>query len=169
MLKNARDQPIEKVVLVSLRRPDRKQGEIDHRRPPFLAIGQPKQKSQATDRVGGVGSIGIAAGQREAADDRHATSYEDGGLREARSLAVALEKTADAHALGMIAAETGMNSVDPLKSVGEPRRRQCVWREQTTQIEKCSRNAQKNNANAAQPYQCAAAGEGRGLRFRRRG
>jgi hypothetical protein len=34
-------------------------------------------------------------------------------FREARSLAIAAEETADAHALGMIATETGMDSVDP--------------------------------------------------------
>ncbi len=133
-----RNQSIEK----ALRGVDRKYREIDHRRPPFFAIGQPKQKSQATDSVGSVGHIGIAAGQREAADDTHAASSEDSGLREARSLTVALEKTADAHALGMIAAETRIDSVDLLKCVGEPRRRQRIWSER-------SRNAQENNADAA--------------------
>ena len=69
----------------------------------------------------------------------------------------------------MIAAETRIDSVDLLKCVGEPRRRQRIWSERTAQIEKCSRNAQKNNANAAQPHQSAAAGQGRWLLFRRRG
>ena len=93
----------------------------------------------------------------------HTASSEDCVLREARSLTIALEETAEAHALGMIAMETGMDSVDPLKCVGGPRRRQCVWSEPTAQIEKNSHNAQKNNANAAQPYQSAAAGQRRGL------
>jgi len=47
----------------------------------------------------------------------HTASSEDCGLREARSLTIALEETAEAHTLGKIAMETGMDSVDPLKCV----------------------------------------------------
>ena len=141
-----------------LRCVDRKYGKIDHRRPPFFAIGQRKLKSQAADGVRCVGLKRIAAGQREAADDGDAAHLENSGLREARSLAVALEKSADAQSLGMIEAEPGMDSVDSLKFVGEPRRRQFVWREPAAQIQECSSNAQKKNANAAQPYHVAACG-----------
>ena len=70
---------------------------------------------------GSVGNIGIAAAERKAADDRRASGLEHNGLRKARSLAVAIEKTCDAHAFGMIATETGMESVDFLKTVDEPR------------------------------------------------
>jgi hypothetical protein len=93
------------VVVRGLRGVDRKYRTIDYRRPPLLAIGQPKQKSQATDRVGSIANIGIAAAEREAADDRRAAGLEQSGLREARSLATAIERAADAHAFGMIAAE----------------------------------------------------------------
>jgi hypothetical protein len=44
---------------------------------------------------------------------------EHDGLREASALAVTLEKTADANPLGMIAAKTGIDSIDALKAVGE--------------------------------------------------
>jgi hypothetical protein len=157
------------IVVKSLRSVERKYRQINHCRSPFLAIGQTKQKSQATDLVGRVGNIRIAAPERKAADDRHAAGLEDNGFREARSLAVAIEKTADANAFGMIAAKTGVDSVDSLKTGDEPRRRKFMRTEPTAQIEKCSRNAEKNNANAAQPYQSAAAGQGRWLLFRRRG
>jgi len=57
----------------------------------------------------------IAAAKREAADDRHAADPEHGGLREGCSLAIAIEKTAHAHAFGMIAAEPGVYSEDLFK------------------------------------------------------
>ena len=109
------------IVVKSPRGVEQEYRTIDHRRPPFFDIAQPKLKSQATDRVGSVGNIGIAAAERKAADDRHASGLEHNSLRKARSLAVAIEKTCDAHAFGMIATETGMESVDFLKTVDEPR------------------------------------------------
>jgi hypothetical protein len=111
----------DQIVVKSLRGIERKYRTIDHRRSPFFAIAQPKLKSHATDRVGSVANIGIAAAERKAADDRHAPGLEHNGLRKARSLAVAIEKTCDAHAFGMIATETGMETVDFLKTVDEPR------------------------------------------------
>ncbi len=52
----------------------------------------------------------------------------------------------------MIAAETGKDSVGPLKCVDEPRRRQRVWAEPAAQIEKSCHNAQNDNSNAPQSY-----------------
>ena len=124
------------VVVKGLRGVERKYRTIDHRRPPLFAIAQPKQKSQATDRVGGVANIGIAAAEREAADDRHAAGLEHSGFREARSLAIAIEKTADAHAFGMIAAEPGLDSEDLFKTVDEPDRCQFMRTEPASQREK---------------------------------
>ncbi len=70
-------------------------------------------------RFGCIGNIRVAATKREAPDDRHAAGLEHDGLREASALAVTLEKTADANALGMIAAKTGIDSIDALKAIDE--------------------------------------------------
>ena len=70
--------------------------------------------------------------------------------------AVALEITADADALGMIEAKTGIDSIGAFKSVDEPRRRQRVWAEPAAQIEKPCHHAQNHNSNARQSEQCAA-------------
>ena len=83
--------------------------------------------------------------------------------------AVALEITADADAFGMIAAETGMDSVVPFKLVDEPRGRQRLWAEPAAQIEKSCHNAQNHNSNAHQSWQRAASAQGRWLFFRGRG
>src|ERR1700680_3545716 len=107
------------VVEESLRSLERKHGEIDHRGPPLLAIRLPKQKPQAANQIGGIGNIRVAATKREAPDDRHAAGLEHDGLREASALAVTLEKTADANALGMIAAKTGIDPIDALKAIDE--------------------------------------------------
>jgi hypothetical protein len=97
-------------LVKGLRGVERKYRTIDHRRPPLFAIAQPKQKPQATDRIGSIASIRIATADREVADDRHTACPEQKGLREARSTAIAIEETSDAHAFRMIATETG---VDP--------------------------------------------------------
>src|SRR5271154_6439374 len=130
------------IVVEVLRRLERKYRQIDHRRPPLFAIREPEQKPQAADHGRRVGNTWIAAAKREPPAHGHAPRSEDDGLREPRSLTVALEITADADAFGMIAAETGIDSVGPLKRVDEPRGRQRVWTEPAAQIEKSSRNAQ---------------------------
>ena len=69
---------------------------------------------------------GLAANQGEAADDGYAAGSEDDGLRETRTPAITLEGTGDAHALGMIAAEAGIDAVDLLEAVGETPGRQTI-------------------------------------------
>jgi hypothetical protein len=110
------------VVVKSLRGIERKYRKIDYSRPPSFTVGQRKLKSQAADRVGRIGDVGIAAAERKAPDHRHAPAPEHNGLRKPRSPPVAIEKSPDAHAFGVIATETGVDSVDPLKTVDEPPR-----------------------------------------------
>ena len=115
--------------------------------------------------IGRVGGVGVAAAQGEATDNRNAPRPEYDRFREAHALAVALKKTADGDALGMIAAKPGVNSLDPLKTVDETRRRQSPGTEPTAQIEKECGNGQNDGANARQSCGAAAFRPGRGSFF----
>src|SRR5260370_14123424 len=100
-----------------------------------------------------MGNIGIAAAEREAADDRHAAGPEQSGLREARSLTIAIEKTSDAHAFGMIATETGVDSKDLFKTVDEADRCQFMRIEPASQIEKPTDDQYDHSAHPRQSRQ----------------
>ena len=65
--------------------------------------------------------MGIAATQGKAADHRHPAALEDNSLRQARPLAVAIEKSSYAYPFCVIAAETGVPAAHPLQTVDEPR------------------------------------------------
>ena len=65
----------------------------------------------------------MAAAQREAPQNRHTPWLEDSRFREPNAVSVALEETGDANPLGVIATETGVDAVDFLETVGEPRGR----------------------------------------------
>src|SRR5580704_2447975 len=138
------------LVVEILRSLERKYRQVDHRRPPLFAIGEPEQKPQAADHIRPVGSIWIAAAKREPPGHGYASRLKEDGLGEPRSSAVALEITADADAFGMIAPKTGMDSAGSLKCIDESRGRQRIRAEPAAQIEKCSCNAQDNNCNAHQ-------------------
>ena len=60
--------------------------------------------------------MGLAAPQREAAENRHTAWLEDSRFREPNAVSVALEETGDANALGVIATETGVDAVDFLET-----------------------------------------------------
>src|SRR5229473_3262159 len=91
---------------------------VDHGHPPLLAIGWAEAEGHTAHRRGAVGHVGLAAGERESADHRDASGSEDHGLGEAHSLAIAVEVTSNANALGVVAAETGPNTIDLLEGVG---------------------------------------------------
>ena len=70
----------------------------------------------------------------------HAAALEDDSLREARPLPVAIEKSSNAYAFRVIATETRVDAVHPLKLIDKPRRRQFLRAEPPAQIEKRSHN-----------------------------
>src|SRR5580658_4377660 len=59
---------------------NRKYRRVDHSRAPFFTVGQLKQNSETTDYFGGISDVGVAASQREAADDWRTSSFEDYGF-----------------------------------------------------------------------------------------
>src|SRR5581483_9924794 len=85
--------------------------ETGHRSPPLLAVGQLKQKSQAPNLIRCIRTVWVTATKRETAGHLSSAGSEDSRFRQTRALAVALEKTTDSHALGVIATETGMHSI----------------------------------------------------------
>src|ERR1700732_1768681 len=128
------------VVVKGLRILERKHRQIDHCGPPLFAVGQRKLKPQAADSAQIVGGVGVAAAQGKAADHWHAAALEDDSLREARPLPVAVEKSSNTYAFRVIATETRVNAVTPLKLIKEPRRRQFLRAEPPPQTEKRSHN-----------------------------
>jgi len=91
---------------------------------------------EAAHRIGAVGDVRLAAGQREAPDHGHAAGLEDNRLRETHSIPVAGEKSGNAYAFGMVATKAGMDAVDALERVGESGRRQIVRSEPAAEIVK---------------------------------
>src|SRR5205807_5863318 len=93
-----------------------KHRQVDHRGSPYLAAGRAELKPEAAHGVGLVGRIGLAAAQREAADHGHAPRLKDGRLRETDAVAIALEEAGNAHPLGVIAPEAGVEPIDLLET-----------------------------------------------------
>jgi hypothetical protein len=118
---------------------------------PLLRIARLEAERHTAHRLRAVGHIGLAAGQRKTADDGYAAGLEDDGLGKARALAVALEVTRDADALGVIAAEAGIDAVDLLERVDQPRLRQAVRREPASDIGKASRDGRNGRADHGHP------------------
>jgi hypothetical protein len=109
------------LLLEGLGRSDRKDRDVVHARAPLLRIARSEAERHTAHRLRAVGHIGLAAGQRETADDGDAAGLEDDGLGKANALAVALEVTRDADAFGMVASEAGIDAVDLLKGIDYPR------------------------------------------------
>ena len=65
-------------------------------------------------------------------------------------MAIAVEVPCDAHAFGMIATETGIDSENLFKTVDEPDRCQFMRAEPGTKEEKPSDDQQEDNADARQ-------------------
>src|ERR1700730_10469148 len=68
---------------------------VVHARAPLLRIARSEAERHTAHRLRAVDHIGLAAGQRETADDGHTAGLEDDGLGKARALAVALEVSRD--------------------------------------------------------------------------
>jgi hypothetical protein len=112
-----------------------------------LTIGEGELQSQAPDRVRRVADIGLAAPQREAPDHRHPPGSKDDGLREKDSAPVAFEDPRHAHALGVVATEAGVESIDVLERIGEPRGRQIMGSEPPTEVEERAANRRQHKAD----------------------
>src|SRR5215510_16231181 len=109
----------EELLVKSFGRAKREHRQMDHRGSPQLAVRQGELEPQAAHGGCCVGRVGLAAPQREAAENRHTAWLEDSRFREPNAVAVALEETGDANALGVIATETEVDTVDLLEPIDE--------------------------------------------------
>lgn len=91
--------------------------------------------------------MGVAAREREAADDGHAAGPEHNGLGQTHALTIALEAAGDADALGMIAPEARVDAAAHLlEPVDHPRLGEATRREPAGHISKAARDGQNGNA-----------------------
>ncbi len=151
----------EQLLVKGLGGADRKYRQVDHRGSPQFAVGQGKLQPQAAHRVRLVGRIGLSAPQGEAADHGHAPRSKDGRFRETDAVPIALEEPGNAHPLGMVATEAGVDSIDLLETVGEPRGRQLIRSEPPAEIGERRRDRRKGDADQCESCQCAGLAEAR--------
>jgi len=104
----------------NLRRPDREQGEVDHRSSPQFAVARRELKPKTTPGVRPVGQVRLPAIKGKPSNYWHAPRFKDGGLGEPDAAAIALEGSGNPKPLRVIPSEPGMEAVDILESVGEP-------------------------------------------------
>jgi len=104
--------------------------------------------------------MGLAAGEREAADDGHAAGREHDGLGQTRPLSIAFEVAGDAEALGMVAPEAGMDAVHLLEPVDEPRLAEATRREPPGRVGKGERDGENAGADRRQSHQRAFVAQG---------
>src|SRR6201987_1523493 len=100
---------------------DEEDRDVDHRHPPFLGVGRADGEAHGAYRCRAVGNVGLAAGEREPAEDGHLSGPENSGLGETRALPVAGEVAGDAHTLRVVAAESGIDAVYLFESIDHPR------------------------------------------------
>src|SRR5258708_27171715 len=81
------EQALEK----NLRRPDREQGEVDHRSSPQFAVARRELKPKTTPGVWPVGLVRLPAIKGKPSNYWHAPRFKDGGLGEPDAAAIALE------------------------------------------------------------------------------
>src|SRR4029077_3340269 len=103
--------------------------------------------------------------QRETADHRHAPYSEHERLREADAIAVAFEESRNAHPLGMIAPEAGVNPTGLLETIGEPCGRQRIRSEPPAEIAEDAYHRRKSDADQCESCERAGPAEGRPLGF----
>src|SRR5207253_4638944 len=91
-----------------------------------------------------------------AADHGHAPGSKDRRLREPNAGPIAFEESGDAHPLGMIATETGMDAIDTLETVGEPRGGQSIRSQPPPEVGE--RPCDRRQSDADQGESCQRAG-----------
>src|SRR6266545_74958 len=94
----------------------------------------------------------------------HDLQAADGGvvlILATDAIAVALEEPGNAHPLGMIASEAGVDPIDLLERVGEPRGRQFIRSEPPAEIGERSCNGRKSDADQCESCQRAGRAEAR--------
>ena len=138
---------------------EREHWQMDHRGPPQFVVGQGELEPQAPHGVHGVGRVGLAAAQRETTEHRHAAWLEDRCFREPDAVPVALEETRNTDALGVVAAETGVNAADLLERIGEPRGRQRIRSEPTAEVGEAAGDRRQDGADQSQSCPCAGGAE----------
>src|SRR5882724_9794859 len=153
------DEPLVK----GLGRSEREHRQVDHRGSPHFAVRQIELQPEAAHRIGAVGDVRLAAGQREAPDHGHAAGLEDNRLRETHSIPVACEKSGNAYAFGMVATKAGMDAVDALERVGESGRRQIVRSEPAAEIREASCDDYESDADQCQSGYRASDAQGPAL------
>jgi hypothetical protein len=105
--------------------------------------------------------MGLPARQGKAANHGHAPRSEDERCRETDALPIAFKQSGNAHPLGMIAPESGVDSIDLLESVGEPGGRQIIRSEPPPQIGKRPSDRRESDADQREPRQPAGRAEAR--------
>src|SRR5262249_4340811 len=135
--------------------------------PPHFAGGQAELQRQPTHRAGAVRDVGLAARQGEATEHGHASALEDGRPREARAVPVAFEEPRYAEAFGVVPAEAGVDAVDALECIDEPRRGQRSRCEPSAEIGEAPREDEENQTDERQSGYRARDAEGLTLGFDR--
>src|ERR1700730_17432514 len=129
--------------------------QVDHRGSPKLPVGKGELKPEAAHRIRRVADIGLAAPEREAADHRHTPRSKDDGLRETGAAPVTFEDPRHAHALSVVATEAGVESIDVLERIGEPRGRQITGSETPPGVEERAAARREHEPDHRQPGQHA--------------
>ena len=88
---------------------------VRHCAPP----GKPERQAEAPCRRQHVGSMGVAARQRESAQHRRPSRSEHGGAGHLATVAVALEVTGYGNAFRVVLAKARLLSVDPFECLDE--------------------------------------------------
>jgi hypothetical protein len=146
----------EELLVERLRRAERKDRQVDHRRSPELTVGHAELEPQAAYRAGVVRGVRLAAGQEK---KRPSTGTRPGSkdrrLRQPRRIPVALEEARHSDALGVIATKAGVDAVHVLERVGEPGRRQISRREPSAEIGEAPATAARTTPIRANRTTCA--------------
>ncbi len=160
----------DQLLIKRLGRADRKYWQVHHRRSPEFSVGQRKLKPQTPHGIRLVVNVGLPAAEREAADHGHFSGLKHKGFRETDAFPIAFKEPGDTQALGMVATKTGVDAVDFLETVDEPRGRQFLRRQPTAEIGIKRRDRGQGDANKCESCHRTGCNAGRpGFRWRLRG
>src|SRR4029077_8540791 len=97
--------------------------------------------------------MGMAASERDTADDGRAAGPEHGGLGQTHALTIALEAAGDADALGMVTPEARVDAAAHLlEPVDHPGGGETPRREPASYIGKAARDGQNGGTDRGQSY-----------------
>ena len=101
----------------SLSRVDGENRNVVHCRAPLFAVRQFEENRHTAHRVRCISDIWLSSRQCKPSNDWHTAREKNRGLGQRNAATIALEVTADADTLGMIAAKTGMRSIHLFESI----------------------------------------------------